>query len=404
MIGRLAGKEVLSTVRDRRALISNLLMPLLLLPLLMLGLPLALGGLFSREQAAATPLAVFRLTGVPSDLSMMFKEAKLRPFASVDPEAAVRSGQAVVGLLVPAGMAERLAAAEHVDLELYSKHGNLRAEVAASKVTAAIETYRQGLVAERLRAAGLDPSLLRPLSVRAVDASSAAERSSGQLSWIIPFFIAIWTLIGGQMTAIDATAGEKERGTLESLLVAPVRRAEVVLGKFLATLLFGLTAALMAITGYLAGGALLRATVASRLGEDGAEVVALMGGGLQLTPVSVLLLLISTILLAATVAALLLGVTMFARSFKEAQSYVAPLSILLIIPALALQFQELLDLGPVIYLVPIVNVLLLMDDAVKGSAGATAALLSWSSLLVVIILLLAFALKSFSRENVIFRT
>src|SRR5690606_10585200 len=127
--------------------------------------------------------------------------------------------------------------------------GNMRSELNVGKVQQAVAGYQQSLVAERLGRAGLDPSILQPVTVAMVDASSAAERSSGQLSWLIPFFIAIWPLTGGQMTAIDATAGEKERGTLEVLLVAPVRRSEVVVGKFIATLTFGLTAAIMAIVG-----------------------------------------------------------------------------------------------------------------------------------------------------------
>jgi sodium transport system permease protein len=400
----IAGKEILSTVRDRRAIVSNLLVPLFLLPLMMLGLPLALGGLFSREQAALTPVAVQGLEAMPGDLEQLLVAANLQLTESADPEAAVREGAADLGMIVPPAMAERLAARERVELPVFSKHGNLRAEVAASKVVRAVEGYRAALVGERLREAGLDPALLEPLAVRPVDVSSSAERSSGQLSWLIPFFIAIWTLVGGQMTAIDATAGEKERGTLESLLVAPVKRSEVVVGKFLATVLFGLTAALMAIAGYLGGGLVLRALIGSRLEGEGAEIVALMGGSLQVTPQSVGLLLMSTVLLAATVAALLIGVTMFARSFKEAQSYVAPLSFLLIVPSLILQFEDLLDLGRGIYLVPVVNVLLLMDDTVKGAAEAGPVLLTWLSLLALIAALLAFALRNFNRESVIFRT
>ncbi|MEX2534990.1 MAG: ABC transporter permease subunit [Trueperaceae bacterium] len=404
IISQVAGKEILSTLRDRRAIVSNLLLPLLLLPLIMLGLPLALGGLFNREQASETPVAVQNLSELPPELAELFEAANIAPFASDEPEEVVRSESASVGLRVPGDMANSVGAGEQVDLVLFSKQGNLAAEVAASKVRGAVDAYRQDLVAERLGAAGLDPSVLEPVTLRAVDASSTAERSSGQLSWIIPFFIAVWTLVGGQMTAIDATAGEKERGTLESLLVAPVRRSEVVMGKFLATMLFGLSAAVMAIIGYVAGGALLGSLVSSRLGGEGGEVVAMMGGSLQVTLTSVILLLTSTLLLAATLAALLLGVTMFARSFKEAQSYVAPLSFLLIIPVLALQFKDLLDLGLGIYLVPVVNVLLLMDDTVKGAVDGAALALTWSSLVIAIVLLLAFALRSFARENVIFRT
>jgi sodium transport system permease protein len=105
-------------------------------------------------------------------------------------------------------------------------------------------------VRARLRRAGLDPGLLTPIALTTRDASTAAERAGGSLSWLIPFFIVVWTLTGGQMVAIDATTGEKERRTLEALLVTPVRRGEVVVGKFLATLLFGLSAALRQPSGF----------------------------------------------------------------------------------------------------------------------------------------------------------
>lgn len=401
IVTRIAGKEILTTLRDRRAILSNLLLPLILLPLLMLGLPLALGGLFNREQAAATDLAVENLAALPEELERLLTDNRLKPYSSTNARQEVSSGAASVGLIVPPGSTG--AAGGKAEFVLVSKRGNLRADVAASKVTGAIDEYSRRLVAARLLEAGLDPAVLEPVSVRQFDASSEAERSSGQLSWLIPFFIAIWTLVGGQMTAIDSTAGEKERGTLESLLVAPVRRGEVVIGKFLATLLFGLSAATMAITGYVAGGSLLRAAVGDRLGSAGADLTAVMGGALQVTPAVVGLLLLNTLFLASVVAALLLAVTMFARSFKEAQSYVAPLSFLLMFPALALQFKDLLDLGDGVYLVPLLNVLLLMDDTVKGAARALPALFTWGSLALIIAMLLAFALSSFRRESVIFR-
>ena len=92
-----------------------------------------------------------------------------------------------------------------------------------------------------------------------------------------------------------------------------------------------------------------------------------------------------------------------ARSFKEAQSYVAPLSILLILPAVGLQFKDLLGFGKGVYMVPVFNALVLMDDIVKGTANAGAVLTTWLTLLVVIALLLRFAYRNFQREAVIFR-
>ena len=404
VVGRIARKEILSTVRDRRALVSNLLIPLLLLPAVMIGLPLALGGLFERETETVTELGVQGLVSLPPELRAAIESSNVTLVETADAEAAVRADEVPAAIVVPEGFADVLARGGNAELRIVAKSGNLRSELNSGKLESAVGTYRAGVVAERLEAAGMDPAVLEPISIARVDASSAAERSSGQLAWLIPFFIAVWTLTGGQMTAIDATAGEKERGTLEALLVAPVRRSEVVAGKWIATLAFGLAAAVAAIFGYVAGGVAIRSAIAPRLGEDANELVGMMGGSLTATPGTIAMLLVSAVLLSAVVAALLLGITMFARSFKEAQTYVAPLSFVMILPALALQFKDLLDIGSSAYLVPIANVLFLMDDVVKGNVETSAVLITWGVLIVTILLLLAFAHRSFMREDVIFRS
>ncbi len=400
----IARKEVLSTFRDRRAIVSNLVLPLLLLPVVMLGMPLLLGGLFEREATTVTQLGLVGAENMPATLRAAIEAQNVELVEVADPEAAVREDEFPAAIVVPEGFVETIAAGGRAEVQLYSKAGNMRSELNVGKLRAAVSAYQQTVVAERLGAEGLDPSILEPVAVTAVDASSEAERSSGQLSWLIPFFIAIWTLTGGQMTAIDATAGEKERGTLESLLVAPVRRSEVVFGKFLATLVFGLTAAIAAIGGYLVGGVVMRSVFLPRMGEEGGSIVAIMGGSLSVDLQSVLLLLMSAVLLAAVVAAVLLSIALFARSFKEAQSYIAPLSFVFVIPAVALQFKDLIGIGEGAYMVPVLNALLVMDDIVKGTASLSTILVTWASLAVVIVVLLAFAHRNFSREDVIFRS
>jgi len=141
-----------------------------------------------------------------------------------------------------------------------------------------------------------------------------------------------------------------------------------------------------------------------RMGAEGGEITAMMGGSLSVDAVSVLLLLMSAVLLAAVVAAVLLSICLFARSFKEAQSYIAPLSFLFVIPALVLQFKDLIGLGDGVYLIPVLNVLFYMDDVVKGVAQTDQMLITWVTLTAATAVLLWFAYRNFKRENVIFRT
>jgi sodium transport system permease protein len=406
MIWFVASKELLSTLRDRRAIVSSLLIPLLVLPVIMLGLPFALGSFFEREQSNVSEIAVTGLEHLPNDLRALLEAQSISLIETTNPQALpslVQEDKYPVTLEVPATFVQDLAQ-NKASLKLYNKRGNVRGELIASKVQAAIDDFRTALVAERLRQAGLNEALLEPVTVETIDASSTAERSSGQLAWLIPFFIAVWALAGGQVAAIDATAGEKERGTLEPLLTSPVRRSEVVVGKFLATLAFGLTASLMAIIGYVMSGLLLRTLFANQLGESGGAIVEVMGGSLDVRPLSLFILVMTALFLAALIASLLIGITMFARSFKEAQSYVAPLSFLFILPAIGLQLADFFGKNPLVYLVPILNALLLMNNVVKGKQELLPILFTWASLLVFTALFLDFAYRSFKRESVIFRT
>jgi sodium transport system permease protein len=406
MIWVVASKELLSTFRDRRAIVSSLLIPLLVLPLLMLGLPLALGGLFEREQTSVSEIAVAGLEYLPSELKTLLEGQNISIAETENPESSptlVQEDKFLVALNVPETFNQDLEQ-NKATIQLYNKVGNVRAELIASKVQDAIDTFRTNLVTERLKQAGLDESVLEPVTVETIDASSRAERSSGFLAWLIPFFIAVWALAGGQVAAIDATAGEKERGTLEPLLTSPVRRAEVVVGKFLTTLTFGLIASLMAIVGYVVSGLLLRQLFANQLGESGDVIVNTLGGSLDVSPLNLLVLVLTALFLAALIASLLIGITMFARSFKEAQSYVAPLSFLFILPAIGLQLADFFGKNPFVYLVPVLNALLLMNDTVKGRQEFLPVLFTWLSLLAFTALLLDFAYRSFRRESVIFRT
>lgn len=403
-VWHIARKEIVSTFRDRRALTSNLLIPLLLMPVVMMGLPLLMGGLFAREAVSVTPVAVEGHTALPTELNTMFAAQNLEAQVSSDALMAVQDGDFQVGLIVPEDFAELLAASQIPELTIVSRAGNMSSELAAGKLGGAITAYQQLVVQDRLAGVGLDPSVLTPIAMQMVDASTEQQRASGMMGWIIPFFIAMWALAGGQMTAIDATAGEKERGTMEALLVAPVRRGEVVVGKWLATTAFGMMAAAMAVVGFLLGGALMRGVVLPRLDEGADEMVAMMGGSLAISFGTVMELFISAVLLAGFIAALLIAVALFARSFKEAQSYLAPMSFIMVIPAVALQFRDFFDLGTWVYAVPILNGLLVMFDTIRGASEPMGLVITWISTIAATALLLMFAYRSFQRESVIFRT
>lgn len=407
MIVHLAAKEVRSTLRDTRAVLANLLIPLIVLPLVMLGLPLVLGGLFAREAVSLTEVSVQGLEQLPNSLREQLEAEALALTSHDDPIQAVDDDLVPLALTVPADFAAQLAN-NQAELGLHYKMGNLRSGLAASKVQRAVTSFRDRRTRATLDAAGVDTAVLTAITLNEQDISSEAEQRSGSIAWLIPFLMVIWTLSGGQMTAIDATAGEKERGSLETVLVTPVRRRDLVTAKFVATTLFGVSSALMAIVGYVVSSrVLLGGLVAGFLGDGGRDMedmMSVLGGQLSLTPRTFLLLVISSLVVAMMVAALLICVAMLARSYKEAQSYIAPLGIVMILPVVGLQVADFLSLGLGFYAVPLLNAMLFMTDVIRADADLTKALVTWGSSLLYCAILLAIANYNFNREDVLFRT
>jgi sodium transport system permease protein len=203
------------------------------------------------------------------------------------------------------------------------------------------------------------------------------------------------------VVAVDATAGEKEKGTLEALLMAPVPLWHLALGKTLATVAMALLSGISGLVG-LASGRALAAEFGGRLFTETGQTLEL-GGQLILDGTSFLALFLSAFLLALFMGAVMVSLGLFARSFKEAQSYMAPLQLLVLLPLIFLQFRGFFELQTWHHLVPLFNVALLMDALLKGSASPLQAGLTWGSTLVYAGLALLVAVRVFSREEVVFR-
>ncbi|WP_425145744.1 ABC transporter permease subunit [Deinococcus sp.] len=401
-VWQVARKELLSTLRDRRTLTSTILLPLILIPIFVIGFPLLLGRAFSGQSQERQRVGV--IGTLPAALRARLTadagaEVGVTLLPVTDPVRAVQDGTVQAVLRVPGSLPTEAGGASGT-VQLYAKLGNLKAESGViGKLKSALGAYNSSLVAAKLKGRGLPASFLTPVRVQTFDASRPQEAASGQLAFIIPMFLLQFILAGGMATAIDSTAGEKERGTLEVLLVSPIRRAEVVVGKLLATTATALTAAAFGLLGLLLsgllGGILLRGTPAG--------VAGAMGGRLSVAPASVGVLILMALSAALLLSALLIAVSIFARSYKEAQTYVAPISLLIVLPAIGLQFADFIGRGAGLYALPVVNAMVVILDIVKGALSMPMALLALTVNLLVTGLLLLLAIRSFRREGVIFR-
>ncbi|MFC3834605.1 MULTISPECIES: ABC transporter permease [Deinococcus] len=411
LVWRIAARDLLSTIRDRRTLTATILMPLLLIPLFTLGLPLLLGNLIGGQQQARQKLGV--VGTLPAALSTaLTRDERLGDGTLVragvtlvpvtDARAAVQAGT-VDAAVRPATAIPTRAGAGQGTLEVYAKLNNLRAQAGAySKVQDVVTAYNRTLTIERLKALGLDAGVLTPVTIRSVDASPPQEQRSGQLAFLIPMLMLQFILSGAMATAVDATAGEKERGTLESLLVAPVRRGEVVAGKLLATTITALTSACFSVLGFILSGVLVAAFTRGRTGQ-GSEITQAMGGQLTLSVGGALALLGVSLSAALVISALLITVGIYARSFKEAQTYIAPFTLGIVLPAVLLQFSDFLTLGAGLYALPLFGGMLSLLEIVRGSVNGVHVLLAIAANLIGTVLLGLLARRSFGREEIIFR-
>jgi sodium transport system permease protein len=381
VIWALAKRDLLSALRERRTLVLTLLLPLLLIPVLAYAPALLLGSTVSGGLRAAQPVAI---QGAPKGLRKLLLAERLRPVNTPDPAQAVRERRFPAGLLV-SGRSVTILGRLANEVSLSS--------LAVQKLRSALRAYRRELLRSALRQRGLPAGLLHPFALRVVDLSSPAARRAGPLAFLIPYFLLVFVQLGGMGVAIDGTAGEKERGTLEALLAAPVRRSQIALGKFTATWVMSALATLTGLLGLLLGGALL--------GLAGSATQ--LTGRLSLSLSSLLGLLVTALSFAALSSAVQVALALRSRSYKEAQSALAPLQLITLLPALLLELAGFLHPAAWWSALPVLNTLLSLERLILGRGQLGPLLLTWSTTLAYGALALRSALRSFQREEVLFR-
>lgn len=330
-IWRVFSKEFRENLRDRRTLFSALIFGPLLGPLLLASaLSLSFRGA-GGEADRPLLLTVAHAERAP-DLLAYLRQHGIRIRTVEEDQAAARREVAAhreeVVLLVPDDFGSRLAAGQPSPLLLFADESNTRSARSVERIAGVIGQYGAAIARLRLVARGLDPLLTVPVVLHPIDISTPAGRSALALG-TVSYLVLLTMLMGGMYLAIDATAGERERGSLEPLLTLPVRREHLIYGKILAacaymTLSLALTVTAFAIVLRFVG--LERFGMSANFGPRVAVEIVL--ACLPLVPAG---------------AALLTLVAAFTRSYREAQTYVG---LVLLIPTLPLVFASALGLQP----------------------------------------------------------
>ncbi len=367
-------KELRENLRDRRTVINTLVTGPLMGPLILV---LLFNTVVSRElekveQPLSLPVAGAQYA--PNLIAALRQSNVVVEAAPADPERAVREQDADVVMRIPANFAEAWAKGEPAQVEVFYDRSQRDSSSAFERLRRVLDAYGNRTGALRLLARGLAPSLLQPVVVANRDQSTPQSRS-GLVFSMLPYFFILGGFIGGMALAIDTTAGERERQSLEPLLANPVPRWKILAGKLAATTAFAITAVLLGILAFAVVGRLLPTEK--------------VGMTLAIGPRFIACTILVMLPLAALSAALQTLVAAFARSFREAQTYLSLLMLVPIIPTLILSLLPF-KVQLWMYAVPlmgqqVVITRLMRGDTVSDAALATcfvctalAALIAWA--------------------------
>ncbi len=392
-------KELIDSLRDRRTVISMVVVPLLVMPLLGIGM-LALSAKLVDQAEEEVP-TVMILGGedsprVMADLRQL-QDLRIVP-AKPDYVDEISNRQIRAVVEIPEGFEAKLAAGESSTVKIYMYEGEMKSSFGADRLQRFFRELRDRTIREHLEARQLPDSLVRPFEIEKKNVAPPEKVGGAILGGLVPYFVILLCLTGAMYPAMDLTAGEKERGTIETILCSPVSRTHLVLGKFLMVLTASIATAILSITSmavsFGAGKKLLLGV--TRGAADAALQITITGKAM----VSIFFVVLP---LAVFFSAALLALSLFAKSFKEAQSYISPLMIVVVLPAVAALLPGV-ELNATLALVPVLNTSLVSKEIITGTYHWNLIALIFLSSSAYASAALAIAVKLFQREDVLFRT
>ena len=380
-------KEIRENLRDRKAVFNSLLLAPILFPVLLIGMTW-LGTSAQTERAERVlEVPVVGAEQAPNLTRYLEQQGMVVKPAPEDPEALVRSQKEPVIIRIPETFGEQWQAGRPAEIEVIIDPSRPESDIPTSRVKGLLRGYSREIGMLRLQMRGVSPNVMSPLLIRDVDLSTPQSR--GMLIMLfLPYILMITAFMGGMHLAIDTTAGEKERRSLEPLLINPVPRWQIMMGKLLATGIFGMASLVLTL---LAFRITLPYLPLAALGVDlGLGVAAMVGILLVVAPVALM------------AAALLTVLATYAKSFREAQSYMGLVVLIPMIPTLMFMSNPVKPEASMMP-IPLFSQNLLIGELVRGEAVPLQWLLySAGGTLLLAFALMAFAATLFSRPRVVF--
>ena len=387
-------KELIDTLRDKRTILVMIVIPLLLFPILInIATKITVKQIQKAEEKILN-VALILNKNAESFKSLLKDNKEINLKEDVKEHEItnkIRNGNIDFAIVFNKDFDSKVNARGSGIVNLYYKSSE-EVNIQKSRIVNLLKEFEGNLIFIRFKELKINRAIVKAVEINEHDIASMKEKFGEKIGGFLPYIFVIFCFIGAMYPAIDLGAGEKERGTLETLLVSPAKRLQIVYGKFGVIFLAGiLTAAISVFSLFLA----LKTSQ-----EIPEEILTVL---LRIVDYKSILLVFTLLIpLCVFFAALLLSISIFAHSFKEAQSIMTPFNFLVIFPVFIGLFPGV-KLDAVTALIPVLNVSLATKEIISGTIKAGLLAEVYMSLLILAGLSLYFCAKWFQREDIIFR-
>jgi len=387
-------KELTDVLRDKRTLFFMIVIPVIVMPLIFIGSIKFQEYQSKKSDEKILNIGLINKTSDSQIRDYLLDQKGVYLVEDIDLdslELGIKNDSLQGGLYIHKNFINDISANAMGKVEVYYKSSDLMSK-AKNRINNALDIYKNEVVSERLSQFNVDKDLLEPLDIINKDISTKKETIGKAVGGLIPYMLVIFIFLGAMYPAIDLGAGEKERGSLETLLSSPATKFEITVGKLMVVSLAGMVSGLISVIGisvpfYFIG------NIPDQIKSTVIEIIS------PFIIVSVIILMIP---IAIFFASLLLSISFYARSFKEAQSLMGPLNIIIIVP-LMLTLGPGIEIDHITALIPLINVGLLTKEILAGSAQPIYFIETLSSLLFFAAIGIRFSVYWFNKENTIFR-
>lgn len=387
----IAKKEFLDLLRDKRTLIRMILIPLLVFPVIINLVTMVQSSAAEKEMAKEIKVG-YVLNGHDGSMVEQMKKAPNYSFKaytdSTNMKQDVKNDSLSVGLVYSEQFDDDFQLGKTPEISAF--YEGVHSED-YERVKLLLQSQDTAYTAVRMASIDKEYGFIEPFKITRTDIGDDKETIAKYAGGMLPYFFLAFCFMGCMIPAIDMFAGEKERGTIETLLTTPVSRLNIVIGKMVVVTIFGLLSASLALLGLYFG--------LNFMGIEGQFLDTIKG---MLTPGLIGTLYILLIPLAIFFAGLMIPVSVYSKSFKEAQSILTPLNILVVLPAL-FGFLPGVELDYTTAFIPILNVVLACKSLIGGHPDMVLIGITFFSLIFLATLAVIISIKQFGKESNVLR-